>query len=100
MLDDTPLLDLLQRHVAPHVRWHRQRLCFLAALLPALIKLGTVNFAKLSVALGAKPASNYRRIQRFFAEAKLPRKPSRPLCSICCLRTGSLLYAFRSLMSG
>ena len=74
MLDDTPLLDLLQRHVAPHVRWHRQRLCFLAALLPALIKLGTVNFAKLSVALGAKPASNYRRIQRFFAEAKLPQK--------------------------
>ena len=74
MLDDTPLLDLLQRHVAPYVRWHRQRLRFLAALLPALIELGTVNLAKLSVALGAKPASNYRRIQRFFAEAKLPQK--------------------------
>lgn len=74
MLDDTPLLDLLQRHVAPHVRWHRQRLRFLAAFLPALIELGTVNLAKLSLALGAKPTSNYRRIQRFFAEATLPQR--------------------------
>lgn len=74
MLDDTPLFDLLRRHVAPHVRWHRQRLRFLAAFLPALIELGTVNLAKLSLALGAKPASNYRRIQRFFAEATLPQR--------------------------
>ncbi|MEM6782307.1 MAG: hypothetical protein AAF624_01045 [Bacteroidota bacterium] len=49
MLDDTPLLHLLQDHLAPHVRWHNQRLRFLAAFLPALI-------------------------QRFFAEATLPQR--------------------------
>lgn len=74
MADDTLLLDLLQRHLAPHIRWHRQRLRFLAAFLPALIQLGTVNLAKLSLALRAKPPSNYRRIQRFFAGATLPQQ--------------------------
>lgn len=74
MLDDTPLVSLLQAHIAPHVRWHPQRLRFLAAFLPALIELSTVNLAKLALALQAKPASNYRRIQRFFAEARLPQR--------------------------
>ncbi|MGI9173912.1 MAG: IS4 family transposase, partial [Rhodothermales bacterium] len=74
MLDDTPLMTLLQTHIAPHVRWHNQRLRFLAAFLPALIGLATVNLAKLALALSAKPSSNYRRIQRFFAEATLPQQ--------------------------
>jgi hypothetical protein len=74
VLDDTPLVRLLQTHIAPHVRWHNQRLRFLAAFLPALLELATVNLAKLALALSAKPTSNYRRIQRFFAEACLPQR--------------------------
>ena len=41
---------------------------FTAAFILSLITLTTVNFTKLSNLNGqAKPASNYRRIQRFFA---------------------------------
>jgi hypothetical protein len=79
MPDDTQLLMLLQAHLAPYTNFHKQRLRFVAAFLTALIRLSTVNLAHLALALSAKPASNYRRIQRFFAEAKLPQQATAAL---------------------
>lgn len=79
MPDNTQLLMLLQAHIAPHTHFHKQRLRFMAAFLTALIRLSTVNLAQLALALAAKPASNYRRIQRFFAEAKLPQRATAAL---------------------
>ena len=74
MSDNTQLLMLLQEHLAPYTHFHKQRLRFVAGFLKALIQLSTVNLAKLALAFSAKPESNYRRIQRFFAEAKLPQQ--------------------------
>lgn len=74
MPNDTQLLMLLQAHLAPYTNFHKQRLRFVAAFLRALIQLSTVNLAKLALVFSAKPASNYRRIQRFFAEATLPQQ--------------------------
>ena len=50
--------------------WHKARLKFMARFVGAVLKLTTVNFSKLALALNphAKDASNYRRIQRFMAE--------------------------------
>jgi len=49
--------------------WHKARLKFIARFVGALMKLTTVNFSKLALALNphAKDASSYRRIQRFTA---------------------------------
>jgi hypothetical protein len=74
MPDNTQLLMLLQAHLAPYTNFHKQRLRFVAAFLTALVQLTTVNLAKLALAFSAKPDSSYRRIQRFFAEAKLPQR--------------------------
>lgn len=74
MPDNTQLLTLLQAHLAPYICLRKQRLRFLAAFLTALIQLSTVNLAQLALALAAKPTSNYRRIQRFFAEDKLSQR--------------------------
>ena len=79
MPDDTQLLMLLQEHVNPHTRFRQQRLRLVAALLRALLELSTVNLAKVALALAAKPRSNYRRLQRFFAEAKLPQRATAAL---------------------
>lgn len=79
MPDNTQLLMLLQVHLAPYTHFHKQRMRFVATFLTALIQLSTVNLAKLALALAAKPASNYRRIQRFFAEAKLPQRATAAL---------------------
>ena len=79
MPDDTQLLLLLQAHIDPHTRWHKQRLRFVAAFLEALLRLSTCNLAQLALVLPAKPASNYRRIQRFFAETKLPQRATAAL---------------------
>jgi hypothetical protein len=93
MLNDTALLPLLQRYIAPHVRWHNQRLLFLAALLPALIEIATVNLAKLALGLAAKPSSNYRRIQRFFAQAVLPQRAVAELVLHLLPQTGRFVIA-------
>lgn len=55
--------------LAQHLPWHRARLKFMARFTSALLQLTTTNLAKLALALKAtvKPASNYRRIQRFMA---------------------------------
>jgi hypothetical protein len=53
--------------------WHKARVKFISAFILSVIKLTTVNFTKLANALNgkAKKKSNYRRIQRFFAEFDL-----------------------------
>jgi len=60
------LTDVLARRLP----WHRARLKFIARFTTALLQLTTANLAKLALALKAtvKPASNYRRIQRFMAD--------------------------------
>lgn len=57
-----------------HFGWHKARITFTAAFILSLVKLNRVNFAKLANALNGqvKPQSNYRRIQRFFAEFDIP----------------------------
>ena len=57
-----------------HFPWHKARVTFLSAFLLALIKVTTVKLTKLTNARNGKvkPQLNYRRIQRFFAEFKLP----------------------------
>ena len=51
----------------------KARVKFIALFVLALIKTPTVNFAKLALALNSKARieSNYRRIQRFFAQVEL-----------------------------
>ena len=57
-----------------HFHWHKARLMFLSAFILSLIKLTTVKWTKLANALNGtvKQQSNYRRIQRFFAEFDIP----------------------------
>jgi hypothetical protein len=93
MTDHTPLMALLQAHVQPHARLRKQRLRLLAYLLQALIKLSTVNLAKLALDLPAKPSSNYRRIQRFFAETKLPQQACAALVKHLLPATGRLVVS-------
>jgi len=65
MLQNKDLENVLQQQLG----WNRARIRFIVAFVLALIKLTTVNLAKLANALGgaALKESNYRRIQRFFA---------------------------------
>ena len=63
------LKDILSKHLP----WHGARLNFLAMFLIALFKVKTVNLAEIATALNpkAKVGSNYRRLQRFFADFEL-----------------------------
>lgn len=65
MLHNTDLETMLQQHLG----WNRARIRFIVAFVLALIKVTTVNLTKVANALSgtALQASNYRRIQRFFA---------------------------------
>jgi hypothetical protein len=56
-----------------HLNWHGARLAFLALFLKALFQVRTVNLAEIATALNpqAKESSNYRRLQRFFADFAL-----------------------------
>ena len=56
-----------------HLAWHGARLSFLALFLIALLKVKTVNLTEIATALNprVKISSNYRRLQRFFAEFDL-----------------------------
>lgn len=65
MTDVTKLMTLLQ----PHLRWHRARLACFAALVLAIIKMRSVNLAQLAPLINPRRAhaTNYRRLQRFFA---------------------------------
>ena len=70
----SPQVNELQTVMQWYLPWHKARVKFIAAFILSLIKLTTVNFTKLSNALNgkAKQKSNYRRIQRFFAEFPVP----------------------------
>ena len=61
-------VTVLKEHLRPHLDWHGARLHFLCLFLLALLKVRTVNLADLALAFGghAKPASSYKRMQRFF----------------------------------
>jgi len=56
-----------------HLAGHGARLSFLALFLIALLKVKTVNLTEIATALNprVKISSNYRRLQRFFAEFDL-----------------------------
>lgn len=66
MLHNTDLETVLQEHLG----WNRARIGFIVAFTMALIKVTTVNLTKVANALSgtALKESNYRRIQRFFAD--------------------------------
>lgn len=85
------LVSILNKNLS----WNKARAKFLALLLTTILKVQSVNFVKLSQGLesNAKPSSNLRRIQRFFAEynfcqdtiskllySMLPDKTSHRLC--------------------
>ena len=61
------LTDVLSRHLPS---WHKARLKFMARFVGSLLKLTTTNGKKLALAMNpqVRPASNYRRIQRFMAD--------------------------------
>jgi len=65
----TQLTDMLDKHLS----WHGARLNFLAMFLIALFKVKTVNLSEIATALNpeAKVGSNYRRLQRFFADFEI-----------------------------
>jgi hypothetical protein len=66
MPESKGLFDILQTHLP----WHSARLTFAATFALALIKVRTVTFSQLALVLNphVTTASNYRRIQRFFAD--------------------------------
>ena len=74
MTDDTTLHDLLQEHLAPTAHLSRHRMTVLTLLVTALIQMATVNLTRLALLLPATLASNYRRLQRFFAQTKLSQR--------------------------
>ena len=63
----------LKSVLSGHLAWHGARLSFLAMFLIGLLKVKTVNLTEIATALNpkAKVSSNYRRLQRFFAEFEL-----------------------------
>jgi hypothetical protein len=67
-------LRLLERTLAQNVAWNRARLNFLARFLVAVVQVKTVNLAQVASVFGgrARPASHYKRIQRFLRHFALP----------------------------
>ena len=61
-------LNTLRAKLQPHFGWHGARTLFVAAFLIALFRAKTVNLSELATAFpgAAKPASHYKRQQRFF----------------------------------
>ena len=55
---------------------HKSRIECLVAIVLGMIKLRTVNLKQLACAISgcAQIDSNYRRLQRFFGQVKLPRQ--------------------------
>lgn len=67
-------IRLLERTLAQNVAWNRARINFLARFLVAVVQVKTVNLSQVaSVFAGrARPASHYKRIQRFLRHFALP----------------------------
>lgn len=58
----------LQQILQEHLLWNKARVNFAARFVIALIKMCSVNFTQIALALNSNVAtsSNYRRLQRFF----------------------------------
>lgn len=69
MIETTQLTTILQEHL----HWHKARARLAAAFILALLRVRTVSFPSLALALNprAKHESNERRLQRFFANFSL-----------------------------
>ena len=63
----------LSRILKEALGWHQARIRFTAAFMLALLRVRSVNFPNLALALNphAKQQSNERRLQRFFSSFKL-----------------------------
>lgn len=61
---------VLKEELSKSFKGQSQRLTMLSKLILGLLKLGTVNYSKLSLVLNplAKSSSNFKRIQRFMKE--------------------------------
>jgi len=71
MTELSPLIHVLR----DSFDWHGARITFIAQFLNALLRVRSVNFTELASAFcgDTKPASHYRRIQRFFQTFPLTR---------------------------
>ena len=69
MTELAPLITILTNVLG----WHRARITFLAQFLVAVIRVRTVNLTDIATAFcgDARPASSYRRIQRFLKDFDL-----------------------------
>jgi hypothetical protein len=67
-------LRLLERTLRENVAWNRARINFLARFLLAVIEVRTVNLSEVANVFGgrAKPASHYKRVQRFLRFFEMP----------------------------
>jgi hypothetical protein len=66
--------SLLERTLGANLAWNKARIKFLAAFLTALTQTRSVNLMRIAAVFGgrAKPASSYKRIQRFLRGFDLP----------------------------
>jgi hypothetical protein len=67
-------IRLLERTLAQNVAWNKARINFLARFLVAVVQVKTVNLSQVASVFGgrARPASHYKRIQRFLRHFALP----------------------------
>jgi Transposase DDE domain len=63
-------INLFREMLQPHLQWNAARLAFVSTFLIALMRVKTVNLAEIATGFsgGAKVASHYKRLQRFFRE--------------------------------
>ena len=66
--------SLLERTLSNNLAWNKARIKFLSAFLIALTQTRSVNLVRLAAVFSqrAKPASSYKRIQRFLRGFDLP----------------------------
>ena len=66
-------INRIQTALRDHLPWHGARLKFLALFLVALFRVETVNLDKLASVFAnqAKPASNHKRLTRFFGDFEI-----------------------------
>ncbi len=71
---DTQLLAVFKEHFSGFLQLQRVRV--ICMIINSLCKVRSVNFSKLSSGFDNQidTPSNYRRIQRFFAEVEIPMK--------------------------
>lgn len=81
----SPLHTALIERLGCHFVLSMSRLATLAALMLGFVQWRTVNLSHLAVHLGgsARPASRYRRLQRFFQFIRLDQDVRHGLSCIC-----------------